>query len=358
MIRAFVALLLTSAIGCAGPRHHQPSHAQAEPERATAPASEPGPGAEPRATQHGTDRGAASPEIHDQQIQFLQRLVKSTEQSDPEYPNYLFRLADEYIETKYDLEQLAYSLDDQIYAARDSANSALASQLLAQQASYVSQARAASEAALVVYRALIDDPRFASYPRLDEALYVYGFERGQLGDQAQMQATYLRLIKDFPASPHVPHAYLSFGDHYFSEGEIEKAIQFYEKVTRFGPSPVQAYAHYKLGWCHLNSIGQDPPQYGMSFMAFVAAIEISKQGPAGSEASAKQLRREARRDLVRVYVHVGKPNKARELFEKLGNGPDADEQDARKMMELLAQHYADEGKLAESRLIQQQLESM
>ena len=47
--------------------------------------------------------------------------------------------------------------------------------------------------------------------------------------------------------------------------------------------------------------------------------------------------------MVRAYVHASKPSKAWGFFEKIGNGPGKDEQDARKMMELLANQYFGDG---------------
>ena len=51
-------------------------------------------------------RKAVEQEIADKQIDFLKRLVKSTPKDDPEYADYLFRLADHYLEKKayFDLQ--------------------------------------------------------------------------------------------------------------------------------------------------------------------------------------------------------------------------------------------------------------
>ncbi|PRQ05249.1 tetratricopeptide repeat protein [Enhygromyxa salina] len=294
----------------------------------------------------------------DDQIELLERLIKSTDRSDPDYPDFLFRLADEYLARKHDLEARALVLYDKIDAAKASGKQDLARALEKQQARTIADARVASETAVQMFHALVNDPTFASYGRMDEALFHYATELGQLGDSQGMQAAYLRLIKDYPSGTFIPHAYLSFAEHYFNEGDLAQAIKLYEKVTAFKSSSVTAYAHYKLGWCHLNPIGSAGPDYAQSLQAFVASIEATQTGGAGADAAGKQLRREARRDLVRAYVHAGKPDKAWALFQRVGNGPGKDEQHAREMMQWLADEYASQGMSAEAALITAELAAL
>jgi hypothetical protein len=52
--------------------------------------------------------------------------------------------------------------------------------------------------------------------------------------------------------------------------------------------------------------------------------------------------------MVKAYVHAGKPSKAQEFFEKIGDGPKKDENMSRKMLELLAGAYFGEGMYVES----------
>src|SRR5262245_4224521 len=46
--------------------------------------------------QFATKRKAVEQDMADKQIEFLKRLIKTSEENDPEYPDYLFRLADHY----------------------------------------------------------------------------------------------------------------------------------------------------------------------------------------------------------------------------------------------------------------------
>ena len=303
-------------------------------------------------------RKAVEQEMADKQIEYLIRLIKTTDKSDPEYPDYLFRLSDHYLEKKAYFDLQAGSLYQKIYDAEDSGNKKLAKQLTEQQKRHMRDAREASEKAARIYESLVNNTAFASYARMDEAIYYYAFELGELGEEEKMKAAYQRLINDFPNSVYIAQAYLAFADFYYGKGEIGNAVRLYERVTQFKDSPVYAYALYKLAWCHLNPIGEFDARYDKSLSFFVATINATKEGRAGSEANGKQLRRDARRDLVRAYVHASRPSRAWEFFTTHGNGPGKDEQDARRMMELLANQYFGDGQYTESTFIYERLQEL
>ena len=109
------------------------------------------------------------------------------------------------------------------------------------------------------------------------------------------------------------------------QSKIGDALQLYEKVITFKDSPVYAYALYKMAWCHLNPVGSADPRYDLSLDFFVKTISATLEGRAGSEGNAKQLRRDARRDLVQAFAQAGKPTKAWDFFQKIGDGPKEDE---------------------------------
>ncbi len=294
-------------------------------------------------------REAASQEILDEQIERLRRLIGQTERNDAEMPDLLFRLADLHLEKVAYFERQAGTLYDPIHAAEVAKDAARAKMLRAKQAKFEAQAKAASEKAVKAFGALVGDSTFASYKRLDEALYARAFELGRLGREAEMKDSYLRLVRDFPASKFVANAYLNLADGFFAKGQIPDALKLYERVVQGYPdSPVYAYALYKIAWCHLNPIGTAEPQYAKSLDSFVATIGATLEGKAGNEANGQALRRDARRDLVRAFVHAGRPSKALEFFEKVGDGPTKKEDMSRKMMELLAAAYFGEGMYVES----------
>ncbi|MEM9456396.1 MAG: hypothetical protein AAGF11_19600 [Myxococcota bacterium] len=292
---------------------------------------------------------AVAREVADDQIMLIKSLLEEAGPSSSEYPEYLFRLADLFLDKKAYFEMQAGALYEKIYAAEDKGKKAEAKQLKQRQKKFEKSSKKASADAVKVYAALVNNKQFAKYKRLDEALYFYAFELGQLERESEMQEAYIRLIRDYPQSKYIPNAYLSFADFYYGKNQIPEALKLYQKIVDgYRDSPVYAYALYKMGWCYLNPVGTGEPAYEKSLDKFVATIKATLEGRAGSEANAKQLRRDARRDLVKAYVHAAKPSKAWDFFTKVGNGPKKSENMSRKMMELLAAAYFGEGMYVES----------
>ena len=296
----------------------------------------------------GKHHKAVEAALADRQIEYLKKLVRSTEPDHADYPDYLFRIADHYLEKKTFFELQAGALYEEIYAAQQAGKNSLAKQLKQKQRKLEASAKSASKSATEAYALLVNNGKLQDYKRRDEALYYYAFELGQLGRDDEMQRAYRKLITEHPDSEFLPQAYLAFADHHFAKGDIQNAVRLYEKVIQFKASPVYAYALYKLAWCHLNPIGTAPAAYGKSLDYFVRTIEATEQGRAGSEAAGRQLRRDARMDLVRAYAHAGQPSKAWAAFAKWGKGPRAEEDDRRAMMERLANTYFGEGRYVES----------
>lgn len=303
-------------------------------------------------------REAVKQEIADTQIKQLQRLLQATDVNHPDYPDLVFRLSDHFLEKKAYFELQEGSLYEKIYDAEENGKKGQAKQLKAKQKKFIKQAKSASESAVKLYKHLTEKPELAKYNRIDEALYFYAFELGQLKRETEMKAAYVKLIQNHPSSKYIPNAYLSFADYYFNNQQIAEALKLYEKVITFKDSPVYAYALYKMAWCHLNPIGTAEPRYDLSLQYFVNTVKATLEGRAGSEANAKQLRRDARRDMVQAYAQVGSTTKAYDFFTKIGNGPKADEDMSRKMMEILAVRYFGSGKYTESTFVYKKLQDL
>jgi len=303
-------------------------------------------------------RAAVAQEIADTQIEQLKRLLKATEVTHADYPDLLFRLSDHFLEKKAYFENQVGALYEEVYQAEEKKQTQKVAQLKAKQAKFEAQGKEASEQAVKLYKALVSEPRLGKFKRIDEALYFYAFELGQLKRETEMKDAYIRLIQDHPNSQYIPNAYLSFADYYFGQNKIGDALQLYEKVITFKDSPVYAYALYKMAWCHLNPVGTAEPRYDLSLDFYVKTIQATLEGRAGSEANAKQLRRDARRDLVQAFAQAGKPTKAWEFFQKIGDGPKEDENMSRKMMELLAVRYFGQGMYTESTFVYEKLQEL
>ncbi|MBC8066736.1 MAG: hypothetical protein IAG13_00250, partial [Deltaproteobacteria bacterium] len=304
------------------------------------------------AERYAKERTATEQSVADAQIVKLRQLVAITEKDAAELPELLLRLADLHLEKKVYFRRQADALYEPIDAHERAGRKPKARALLAKQRAFEKQADDASSAAVEVYQTLVGDRAFAKYKRLDEAIYFHAFELGELGREADMQTAYLRLLREHPSSRYIPNALLTFADFYYGKDRITEALALYQKVVEGYPdSPVYAYALYKQAWCHLNPVGTAEPEYDRSLDKFVKTITATLEGRAGNERNAEQLRRDARRDLVRAFVHAGKPSRAWEFFRTVGDGPNKAEDMSAKMMELLAAAYFGEGKYVESSAI-------
>lgn len=292
------------------------------------------------------------------QIATAKKLLDASDATDKQYPDYIFRLANLYLDVRTHYDMQAGAMYELIHEHEEKGDKAKAQTARAKQKRFQSTASEASKKAAKRFKSLVDDARFASYTRMPEALFYYASELGELGLESEMQKVYVRLLRDYPGSKFVPQVYSSFADHKFQGGDIKAALTLYQKIVDgYDDSPVYAYALYKIGWCHLNPLDGNAPDYPRSLSSFVAAINATKAGKAGNEANGRQLRREARRDLVKAFVHAGKTSRAWDFFGAVGNGPKRDEDMQRKMMLLLADAYYGEGKYVDSSAAFKRLQS-
>lgn len=285
----------------------------------------------------------------DDQLAVMRALIEEAGPDDKSYPDYLFRYADLHLDRKAILDDQAGALYETIHELEEAGKDDAARQQRARQARLRKSSRAASEAAANAYGALVDGKRWASWKRMDEALYYYAFELGRLERVAQEQEVFVRLLRDHPTSRFVPQVYVRLGDERFEAGRVDQALELYTKVIDgYESSPSYAYAQYKSAWCHLNPVGTAEPDYARALQRFVDTVRATLEGRAGSEANGRQLRRDARRDLVLAYVHAGRPSKAWGFFGTVGEGPTAQEDMRREMMVRLAATYFGEGMYVES----------
>ena len=300
-------------------------------------------------TSYRTRQPSVTLAVIDDQIGVAKRLVGTADRASKDFPGYVHRLAGLYLDKHAILDLQAGSLYEKIDDMEKSRQPAKAKTLRAKQTRLNKLARAADEEAGKVMAALVGDERYIGYDRRDEVLLDLALTQSRLGKEEAMRKTYARLIKDHPQSQYRPNVYVAFADHEFDRGRVGDAKRLYQQIIDgYDDSPLYAYALYKSAWCDLNPADGASPDYEHALSRFVQAIDATKAGKAGSEANAKQLRREARRDLVRAYVHAGKPSRAWEFFGKVGTGPGKGEDMQRTQMELLAAAYFGEGKYVES----------
>jgi len=275
--------------------------------------------------------------VTDSQIKVLQRLIDITNESDPEKPDLLFRMAELYAEQTRFYNFRARDLDEKIFAARDKNDTAKASQLEAQQKDYEKREKQWLLEAVKKYIEVANGPKYQNYQKMDQVLFYLAYLLTQVKKEDQARVFFKRLIKDYPQSPFLPHAYLSFGEYFFENRDLENALKFYEKVLQYSDSPVYGYALYKKGWVYYNLT-----DFKGALATFIDVINFATNPKKKDKKGDAQLAKEAKKDLVRTYAQIGTPDKAWPFFQKYGKDY------APTMMEQLAELYNAQGKFSDS----------
>jgi TolA-binding protein len=262
-------------------------------------------------------------QITDSQIAKMRSLIRMTADDDPAKPDFLFRLGELAGENQRFYFARAHALDQRIFDAPAAGKPALQEE----QRRY-----AADEQAWLLesVKAYVAATRYPRYERMDEVLFRLAHVLASVKKEDEARGFLLRLVKDHPTSKYIPDAYLAFAELAFDRGDMEGALRFYDKVAEFPSSSVYPYAVYKKGWCHMNR-----GDFKAALETFVAVARLP-------HAEKTDLGREARKDIVRAYAHVGGPDKAWEFFRRTGGDG------AGKMMEALAERYWEQGQAADS----------
>ncbi len=182
--------------------------------------------------------------------------------------------------------------------------------------------------AVKTYKALTDNDAFRAYPKMDMALFYYGYTLQGGKYMKEARAAYDKLLKNYPQSKYVPEAHLAFADYYFENNQLADAEARYKMVLKFPKSSAYWYAMYKMGWIHLN------------LQRFQDALETFFQVAQATKNDKKNevLNRAAKKDFVRAYAEIGKADKAYAAFQRVDN------KFAFDMLSILADLYLAQGK--------------
>jgi len=181
--------------------------------------------------------------------------------------------------------------------------------------------------AVKTYKGLTDNDAFRNYPKMDMALFYYGYTLQSGKYMKEARSVYDKLLKNYPSSSYVPEAHLAFGDYFFEQGQLVDAEARYRVVLKFPKSRVYWYAMYKLGWIHFNL-----SRYQEALETFFQVAQATK-----ADANQAALRHEALRDFVRAYAEIGKPDKASAAFGRVDRAAVAD------MLDFLVELYEQRG---------------
>jgi tetratricopeptide (TPR) repeat protein len=264
--------------------------------------------------------------IRSEQEQILVDLIAQTPDSEvEEKSDYYFRLGELY--AKQQRFWRLKSAELQIAADKEKVPGKKA-QAQSQSANAANQAKNYLLKAVKTYKGLTDNDAFRNYPKMDMALFYYGFTLQGGKYMKEARAVYDKLLKNYPNSKYVPEAHLAFGDYYFENNQLDDAEARYKQVLKFPRSSVYYYAMYKEGWIHLNK------------QRFTEALDTFFQVANATKNDKKQevLNRASKKDFVRAYAEVGKADKAYDAFKRVDNNYAFD------MLQILADLYMEQGK--------------
>jgi tetratricopeptide (TPR) repeat protein len=296
-------------------------------------------------------------DILKREIELLKRLAQQTPNDSPEKAEVIKRIADNYKGFYDQFNYMARDLDEKIFDAKKRKDERTAAKLKAQQKKLDKMAQDHRELAIKAYVEIRNN--FPDYPDYDEILFAIAYEIDQLAieiDNKSKKASYRErarvfyqeLIRNFPRSRFIPHAWMSFGDYYFNDAhDVERAMRAYEKVVEWGEenNPNYVIAMYYQAWCMFNT-----QEYQKTINQFNKVIDYATKNPENKEAQAVAKR--SRIELVDAFSKIGNPSLAWKFFQSVGGDL------AHKMLMKLSELYYDEGHWADAIIVLHKLEAL
>jgi hypothetical protein len=296
-------------------------------------------------------------DILKREILLLKRLAESTPDDNPEKAEILKRIADAYKDFYDQLNYMARDLEEKIFQAKKKKKKREAAKLLAQQKKLDKMARQHRELSIKAYVEIRN--KFPDYPDYDEILFAIAYEIDQLAVELEEKSKkaayrekarvfYQELIRNYPRSRFIPHAWMAFGEYYFHEAmDVDRAMKAYQKVVEWGEenNPNYVIAMYYQAWCLFNM-----QEFQKTIDQFVRVINYSEKNPDHKEA--KSVAKRARMELVDAFSKIGNPTQSWEFFQRVG----ADL--SYKMLVKLADLYYGEGNWADAIIVYHKLESL
>ncbi|MBN2802016.1 MAG: tetratricopeptide repeat protein [Deltaproteobacteria bacterium] len=302
-------------------------------------------------------RKARTLDILKQEIALIIRLVKGTPDTDPDKAEILKRLADGYKEMYTAINFMARGLEEDIFKAKEAGDNQKVKQLKAQQKALDQKGQQVREAAIKAYVKIKDN--FSNYDGYDQILFAIAYEIDQMATELtdekvkaayreRARQYYQELIRNYPDSKYIPHAWMAFGEYYFHEEKnVDQAMKAYQQVVEWGEkdNPNYIIAMYYQAWCLINM--QDPKG---AIKQFNKVIEYSNSHPSSKEA--KSVAKRSRLELVGPFAKVGNPGEGWTLFQKIGGDQ------SHKMLDKLAYVYYDDGQWQDAIVVFHQLQKL
>lgn len=280
----------------------------------------------------------------DEQIVQLEKLIAGSPAGDSKRAEYLFNLSEmhwdksKYYELQaFEKQNECYDLEDQ-KREREAANCERSMQRMLDESERLKAS--AVELYADIYR------NYPDFKDRDKVLFYLGTNLQELDRGDEAREVFKRLIQENPDTQYVPNVLLSFGEHYYNEDDVENALRAYQQAAQYKDSEVYGYARYKEAWSYYNMDRHDK-----ALQIFIEVIEHAEKHP--EHATSGGLIKQARKDIVRTYAHVGNPRRAVAFLKDI----EGEEQDEtwQALAERLAIHYSDMGKPRDSTNMYRQL---
>ncbi len=266
--------------------------------------------------------------ILQQQEQQLKRQLQIMRKDDRRRVEYLFRLADIYVQ----YEQIyKFRFGESVEALGNAKTAADKKRLEKARNDNARLQKKYLELALKELNDITVTKAFADWGRMDEVLFKLGDIARELGYQDIMQEKFRKLLREHPQSNFIPNVHLAFAEFYFRQGRagLKLATEYYSKVVHNPKSKgtnIYFYARRMLGWCFFNL--QDFVRAQSEFL-FVA-----------QNAKQETLKRQTRREVVMAYSMRGNKEQAFNFFQhQLGA------EHVRDLYLMLAREYFTQGNM-------------
>ncbi|MFN3201888.1 MAG: tetratricopeptide repeat protein [Bradymonadia bacterium] len=273
-------------------------------------------------------------------FRLLQKLIEETPDSDPAKPELYFRLSEMYWQRSAAIKLRAFDIEA---ACLERASSpAVEQQCTAQREQNLQASVQYRDQAIETYKTIVRT--YPTFPGLDNVLFALAYNYQQKSQPEAAKKIYASLIRRYPQSPRIPDTLLNLGEILFDAGNVRQALKAYMKVTdNYTDAGVWPYAMYKRGWCHFNQ--NDFPN---ALASFIKVIQYANQNRGRNRIA---LKKEAQRDLVKVYVRMkeANPQKALPFFRKLAP------EDYLDLAEALAELYGITGQYERSNMVYREL---
>ena len=273
-------------------------------------------------------------------IKLLKQLASNTQDNDPEKADTLWRLGELSAHQGDGYVFEAHALDEPIFKANENPQkySRVLKKLRAQREKFLNQSIAWYQEAIAYLSQAANRDEYRNFKERDQVLFALGNLLRQNQREAEAQPYYQRLVSEYTTSALSAETYFHLAEYAFDKGDLSKASELYDKIVRGQPLPYQGYVLYKKGWVHYQ-LGQ----FQLSQRTFTDAISwLIEESQHSQKKWLAGLLKEARFGLVRAYAPAGDPNRAWDLFHRVGDA------EADTMAEKLASQYADTGRFVES----------